>query len=168
MIAIAAEIYGEPAHLFKDKLIFKPPGAKGYAMHQDYISWPSFPESFLTIMVAIDPADAAAGATEVFPGYHKEGCLTPRDGMYHSLSEDQIDLSTGVVLDLQPGDVGVFSGFTPHRSGPNQSDHSRRVLYLSYNADSDGGDQRDAHYAEFVEWLRDRYAEYGKLNTFFR
>jgi ectoine hydroxylase-related dioxygenase (phytanoyl-CoA dioxygenase family) len=168
MLAIAAEIYGEPAHLFKDKLIFKPPGAKGYAMHQDYISWPSFPESFLTIMVAIDPADAAAGATEVFPGYHKEGCLTPRDGMYHSLSEDLIDLSTGVVLDLQPGDVGVFSGYTPHRSGPNQSHHSRRVLYLSYNADSDGGDQRDAHYAEFVEWLKDRYAEYGKLNTFFR
>src|SRR5262245_49920958 len=33
------ELYGEEACLFKDKLIFKPPGTKGYAMHQDYIAW---------------------------------------------------------------------------------------------------------------------------------
>lgn len=168
LLEIAAAIYEEPAHLFKDKLIYKPPGAKGYALHQDYIGWESFPESFLTIMVAIDPADARAGATEVFPGCHKQGCLTPRDGMYHPLPEDKIDLSTGVVLDLRPGDAGVFSGYTPHRSAANQSAHSRRVLYLSYNAQSDGGERRDAHYAEFIGWLKDRYAEYGKLNTFFR
>ena len=40
--------------------------------------------------------------------------------------------------------------------------------YLSYNALSDGGEQRESHYAEFHEWLKDRYAERGKTNTFFR
>src|SRR5580698_4494606 len=34
-------LYGEPACLFKDKLIFKPPSAVGYNLHQDYISWES-------------------------------------------------------------------------------------------------------------------------------
>ena len=42
--------------LFKDKLIFKRPGALGYGLHQDYIAWKSFPESFVTVIVAIDPA----------------------------------------------------------------------------------------------------------------
>jgi len=165
--AVAA-LYGEPAFLFKDKLIFKPPGAKGYDLHQDYISWRSFPRSFVTVIVAIDASSAANGATEVFPGYHTRGCLTPEDGQYHQLPTDAVDAAKGVPLELQPGDLAVFSGFTPHRSGPNMSSQWRRLLYLSYNAASDGGDQRDRHYAEFKDWLKDRYADYGKVNTFFR
>src|SRR5262245_48323354 len=168
LLEIISMLYGERAHLFKDKLIFKPPGAGGYAMHQDYIAWISFPRTFPTAIVAIDGTNADNGSTEVFPGYHTRGSLVPEDGMYHEVPLDLIDLSKGVVLELNPGDVAVFSGFTPHRSAPNQSSSSRRLLYLSYNADSDGGDQRDAHYREYETWLRDRYAEYGKVNTFFR
>jgi 2-aminoethylphosphonate dioxygenase len=168
LLRLASGLYGEPACLFKDKLIFKPPGALGYALHQDYISWKSFPTTFLTVIVAIDPSGADNGATEVFPGYHQRGCMTPRDGMYHELSPDMVDLSKGVLLDLRPGDVGVFSGYTPHRSSPNRSQQFRRLLYLSYNALSDGGEQREKHYAEFHQWLKDRYAGYGKTNTFYR
>jgi ectoine hydroxylase-related dioxygenase (phytanoyl-CoA dioxygenase family) len=168
LLDLVSALYGEPACLFKDKLIFKSPGTSGYKLHQDYISWPSFPTSFLTVIVAIDPADAESGATEVFAGYHRGGYLSPRDGQYHQLAEDSIDPATGVVLELAPGDIGIFSGFTPHRSGPNRSAHWRRLLYLSYNALSDGGEHRDQHYAEFRGWLQDRYADYGKTATFFR
>ncbi len=165
---MAAQLYGEPAFLFKDKLIFKPSGAKGYDMHQDFISWEGFPESFMTVIVAIDPSDAASGATEVFPGYHQQGYLSPRDGMYHQLDEGLVDWTKGVTLDLHPGDVAFFSGFTPHRSAPNMSPHSRRLLYLSFNAARDGGDLRAAHYEIFHGWLQERYAEYGKTETYFR
>jgi 2-aminoethylphosphonate dioxygenase len=168
LLDIIAALYGEPACLFKDKLIFKPAGAVGYQLHQDYIAWKSFPTTFLTAILAIDAADASNGATEVFPGYHRDGCLTPPDGNYHRLPEDAVDLSKGVVLELEPGDVAIFSGYTPHRSGPNRSPQSRRLLYLSYNAFSDGGEQRDRHYAEFKTWLQDRYAEYGKTATYFK
>jgi 2-aminoethylphosphonate dioxygenase len=163
-----SRLYGEPAHLFKDKLIFKPPGAQGYALHQDYISWKTFPTSFTTVIVAIDGADKENGATEVFPGHHLRGCLTSQDGMYHELPLETVDLSKGVMLELQPGDIAIFSGYTPHRSSPNRSPEWRRLLYLSYNAASDGGEQREKHYGEFHNWLKDRYAEYGKVNTFFR
>jgi hypothetical protein len=88
--------------------------------------------------------------------------------MYHDLPESAVDLSAGVVLDLAPGDVALFGGFTPHRSGPNRSGHWRRLLYLSYNASSDGGERRESHYAEFRSWLQDRYAEHGRTSTFFR
>lgn len=168
LLEIVSGLYGEPACLFKDKLIFKAPGSLGYNLHQDYISWKSFPTTFLTVIVAIDPTDASNGATEVFSGYHQQGCMSPRDGMYHQLSEDAVDQSTGVILELAPGDIAIFSGYTPHRSAPNRSTESRRLLYLSYNAIGDGGEQRQQHYAEYHRWLQDRYAEYGRTGTFFR
>jgi hypothetical protein len=168
LLDLVGSLYGEAACLFKDKLIFKPAGAEGYRLHQDYIAWDSFPTSFLTAIVAIDPCHGENGATEVFRGYHRRGCMSPRDGMYHQLPNDAVDPSAGVVLSLQPGDVAVFSGYTPHRSSANRSNRPRRMLYLSYNAFSDGGEQREKHYAEFAEWLKDRYAEYGRTMTYFR
>ena len=168
LLAALAALYGEEACLFKDKLIYKPPGLKGYGLHQDWIAWKGFPRSFLTVLVPPDRADADNGCTEVFPGYHKNGSLSAEDGEYHELSLDQIDESRGVNLELDPGDVAVFSGFTPHRSAPNRSDRWRRQLYLSYNKLSDGGQQREKHYEEFHRWLRVKYAEYGKTDLYFR
>jgi ectoine hydroxylase-related dioxygenase (phytanoyl-CoA dioxygenase family) len=168
ILAPLRAIYQDEAQLFKDKLIFKPPGVKGYRLHQDYIGWAEFPESFVTVIVAIDPTEAANGATEVFPGYHRQGYLSPKDGNYHELPLDSVDESTGLVLDLQPGDIAIFGGFTPHRSAPNNSDRWRRQLYLSYNSGRDGGDQRAAHYRQFHDWLVKKYAEYGKTGVWFR
>jgi ectoine hydroxylase-related dioxygenase (phytanoyl-CoA dioxygenase family) len=168
LIDILSTIYDEEACLFKDKIIFKPPGAEGYALHQDYISWPSFPKTFITAIVAIDPTDEDNGATEVFPGGHAQGYLSPADGMYHELPASAVDELTGVKLTLAPGDVAIFGGNMPHRSAANRSRTWRRQLYLSYNARSDGGDCQDRHYEEFHAWLRDRYAEYGRTEVYFR
>ncbi len=33
------QMFGEDPVLFKDKLIFKVPGMRGYEMHQDYAWW---------------------------------------------------------------------------------------------------------------------------------
>lgn len=167
LLEALGELYGEPANLFKDKLIFKPPAARGYDLHQDYIAWPSFPRTFVTAAIAIDPCDLDNGCTVVYPGYHKQGCLSPEDGDYHPLPPETVDENTAVPLVLQPGDVAIFGCFTPHRSSPNTSDRWRRLLYLSYNAESDGGDRRAQHYREFLGWLRQKYAEYGKTNTYF-
>lgn len=168
LLELLAVLFGEPACLFKDKLIYKPPGAMGYGLHQDYISWSSFPRSFLTVLIPIDPATDENGATEVFPGVHQRGYLSPEDGDYHELPLSAVDESVGVRLCLEPGDVAVFGGMVPHRSAPNRSDSWRRQLYLSYNALSEGGAQREAHYREFHEWLEKKYAEYGKTGVYFR
>jgi ectoine hydroxylase-related dioxygenase (phytanoyl-CoA dioxygenase family) len=168
LLAALAELYGEEACLFKDKLIFKPPGLKGYGLHQDWIAWPGFPRSFLTVLVPLDPTDADNGCTEVFPGYHTNGSLSAEDGQYHELSLDRIDEARGVCLELAPGDAAIFSGFTPHRSAANRSGRWRRQLFTSYNALSDGGPQRDRHYEEFHCWLRNKYVEHGKTDLYFR
>lgn len=168
LLAVLAVLYGEEACLFKDKLIFKPPGAKGYGLHQDWIAWPDFPRSFLTVLVPFDRANAANGCTQVFPGFHKNGALSQEDGQYHELPPDSIDEGCGVNLELERGDLAVFSGFTPHRSAPNRSARWRRQLFLSYNKLSDGGPQRDKHYREFHAWVRARYSESERKNLYFR
>lgn len=168
LLAALAALYGEEACLIKDKLIFKPPGVKGYGLHQDWIAWPGFPRSFLTVLIPFDRADAGNGCTEVFPGYHHNGSLSVEDGQYHELPLDLIDESRGVALELDPGDAAIFGGFTPHRSAPNRSERWRRQLYLSYNKRSDGGPQRERHYEEFHRWLRAKYDEHGKKNLYFR
>jgi hypothetical protein len=168
LLDLLGSVYGEDACLFKDKLIFKPPGARGYDMHQDYIGWKNFPRSFVTVEIAIDPADRANGCTEVFPGYHLRGYLSPEDGDYHPIPPGVIDEAKAVLLELEPGDVAVFGCFTPHRSHPNRSGRWRRQLYLSYNACSDGGERREQHYEEFHAWLKVKYAQYGKVNVYFR
>ncbi|MGD9721693.1 MAG: phytanoyl-CoA dioxygenase family protein [Pirellulales bacterium] len=167
ILAPLRAIYDDEACLLKDKLIFKRPGAKGYPLHQDYISWREFPESFVTVIVAIDATSAENGATEVFAGYHRQGYLSARDGDYHELDATKIDPSRGITLELEPGDLAIFSGYTPHRSGPNRSRHWRRQLYLSYNAQRDGGEMREAHYRQFHAWLKEKYAQYGKTAVYF-
>jgi hypothetical protein len=167
LLAALHGLYGEPACLFKDKLIYKPPGLTGYGLHQDWIGWPGFPRSFLTVLIPFDASDRDNGATEVFPGYHHGGPLSPEDGDYHELPITAVDPFRGVLMEMQPGDAGIFGGFTPHRSAPNRSTRWRRQLYLSYNKLSDGGEQRERHYAEFQVWLRKKYAEYGKSDVYF-
>lgn len=168
LLGVLEELYGEPARLFKDKLILKPSGAPGYDLHQDYIAWEEFPETFVTAIVAIDASSRDTGGTEFFAGEHLRGVLSAPDGGFNRLKLDDLNVKEGIIPDLEPGDVVLFGGLVPHRSAPNRSERSRRMLYLSYNADSDGGDHRDSHYRQFHAWLRERYAEHGKIGTFFR
>lgn len=167
LLAVFGEIYGEPAKLFKDKLIYKPPGAKGYGIHQDWISWPGFPRSFLTVLVALDPADAGNGCTQVYEGLHRKGCLAQENGQFHEFTPAQMGDALRIDLILEPGDLAIFTGYTPHCSAPNASPRDRRQLFLSYNAESDGGDLRDWHYQDFFQRRR-KWLTQDSRHVYFR
>lgn len=153
VLAAVEALYGEPPCLFKEKLIFKPAGALGYQLHQDIpLAWKGFPSTFLTVLIPIDPSSEENGCTEVFSGYH--GDFLTKDPSLYMLPDSVVDATKGTRLVLNPGDIAIFHGLTPHRSAPNRSSQMRRVLYVSYNARSDGGDQRESHYAEFRERMR--------------
>src|SRR5262249_27704026 len=153
----------------KDKIIFKPRGAVGYPLHQDFIAWPTFPESFTTAVIALDAADETSGAIEVFRGAHAKGCLAPRDGGFHMLDEKLVAGHERVLLQMQPGDAAMYGAFMPHRSAPNRSTSSRRHLLVSYvdGPDEDGA-RRAGHYEDFHQWLREVYGSMGLGDLHFR
>ncbi len=134
---------GEPAVLFRDKVILKPPGADGYAMHQDAAYWADTqpPAGSLAAMLAIDPSGPENGALELVPGRHHR-LLTP-EGVPADL--DPADLPEPVTLSLDAGDLVLFSLLTPHRSGGNSSTTSRRTAFFTYFPAS-AGEDRAAYY----------------------
>jgi len=160
-------IYQEPAELFKEKLIFKMEGAKGYDLHQDTPqNWPGWPLTFLTVLLAIDGSSRENGCTEVYRGYHDK--FLSADPDQYMLRNDCVCTSRREFLELEPGDIAIFHGLTPHGSAPNTTNGMRRAFYISYNARSDGGDRRQAHYAAFQEMLRTRMATESIETPFFR
>ncbi len=142
MLEIASALLDEPAVLYKDKVNYKAPGGAGYSPHQDAPAYPMI-EAHVSAMVAIDDSDEHNGCLEVVSGAHhtlldvdERGCIRP--DFVEALQWDPVPLTAGTTL--------WFHSRTPHRSGANSSNHSRRALYPTYNAAS-AGDLRDAYYA---------------------
>jgi hypothetical protein len=155
-------IFNDQALLFKDKLILKAPGVEGYTMHQDWAwGWQDLcpADDILSVSVQIDGADISNGCIELFPGYHHE-LLTPvgLQTNFRDQERAQIDLSRGQKMETAPGDVLIFHSLTPHQSGANTAQYSRRSLYLTYNA-ARAGDLK----AEYYEDYKSRNADVGKL-----
>lgn len=99
--------------------------------------------------IAIDGADAANGALQLAPGYHHELMSTP--GELRKLSADEAATILDEdwrVIETNPGDVVIFHSLTPHCSGRNTSDRSRRTFFLTYNRSSKGDvyAEQQAHY----------------------
>lgn len=168
LLAMLASLYGEEACLFQDKLIFKPPGAIGYKLHQDYRRGVVYPTSAVTVIITFDEGREENGCTEVFPGYHRAGDLgIMRDDVY-TFPANLVDEAAAVPLRLEPGDIALFHCLMPHVSSPNRTEGWRRQLFLGYNARSDGGDCRAQYYAENQQGLRRVYARKGVSNTYFQ
>ncbi len=148
MIAIASNLLGEPAVLYKEKINYKLPGGAGYAPHQDAPAYP-FIASHVSCMVAVDDADVANGCLEVVSGAHHE-VLPMGDGV---IVDEVVDSMTWITVPVRAGQTLWFHSRTPHRSGPNVTDTPRRALYPTYNAAAEG-DLREDYYREKLEAFR--------------
>jgi hypothetical protein len=153
-------IFNDEALLFKDKIIYKLPGMNGYGMHQDWAwGWQHLApaDDLLSVSFQIDGADAANGCIELFDGYHNKLMTTPGEerGFYDEEVEKLIDPARGTKMETQPGDVLIFHSLTPHRSGKNLADYSRRSLYLTYNA-AHSGNLREEYYRHYMEEMAGR------------
>jgi hypothetical protein len=116
---------------------FKPPGARGQALHQDQFYLRVQPGTCLAAWMAIDPCDMENGCLEVVPGTHQLPvlCSVEADAA-SSFSGDTVALPPGmaaVPVMMEPGDVLFFNGQVVHGSQPNTSrDRFRRSLIAHY------------------------------------
>ncbi len=145
MAGAVSELLDEPAVLFKEKINFKLPGGDGFKAHQDVqAGWNDYADFYITALVSIDPATIENGCLEVVAGWHDRGLVGEE---WIPLSEEQIAKMDFKPYPTQPGDAMFFDSFAPHRSGPNLSELSRRILYVTYNKASQG-EHRERYFAD--------------------
>jgi hypothetical protein len=142
--APAAQLFGEDATLFKEKINFKMPGGGGFEPHQDaQAGWGDYAANFINVMVCIDAATIDNGCIELAPRQNRRGLLR---GM-EPLTEDDTAAMIFVPCPMKPGDMALFDAFTPHRSQPNPTATARRAYFATYNRASEG-DHLERYHAD--------------------
>jgi len=145
-LGIVSQLFGEQAVLYKEKINFKLSGGEGFKAHQDaQAGWDMYGHTIhISAMVAIDHCTPENGCLEMVAGKHRNGLIGP---MWAEIPQDVVESLEWVPVPAKPGDVIFFDSYVPHRSGPNNTKHSRRVLYLTFNKASEG-DFREKYYAD--------------------
>jgi len=141
--AVAGQLLGEPALLYKEKINYKAVGGAGFSPHQDKPAYPLV-DQVLSAMIAIDDATIDNGCLYVVDGHH-HGLLAQDDrGCIASAVVEGLDWHAA---ELRAGQSLFFSALTPHRSAANRSSKTRRALFPTYNGASEG-DLREAYYEQ--------------------
>jgi ectoine hydroxylase-related dioxygenase (phytanoyl-CoA dioxygenase family) len=109
--------------------------------HADAHYWTRFlqPIRVVSIWLALDDVSAENACLRVVPGSHRAGTFRygPRRSDQHAffpvcISEDQIDGSTVIDVELRRGEAVLFDGYLLHASGPNASTRRRRAYTMRY------------------------------------
>jgi len=148
LLDILRPLIGDDLKQIINQLHWKPPGAAfaDFAFHQDVrfrrprSAYRDLAGSYVQTGIAIDPHSAENGAMTVLPGSHLLGELDFGAGgrvMDDAMAEADLvrlglDPKRVVTLDMEPGDVALWSVMTVHGSGPNRSDGDRRLYINGY------------------------------------
>jgi hypothetical protein len=153
---------GQPITLFKDKCNFKHPGGGGFPAHQDITAYHHFGTRYqVTVAVMLDPAAALNGGLEMASHWDTTAAgarleTTPRGPLPmlpsyqggHRNGDIVDELSNQMkweLIEAAPGDIILFDSYVPHRSQPNRSHATRRILFFTFNL-ADEGDRYQAYY----------------------
>lgn len=157
VVGVVSELMIEPAVLYKEKINYKYPGGGGYAAHQDAPAY-EFVPFHLTCLISVDAATAESGCLYFARGRHREGfialdengCVVPKAAAEMAWT----------AVPTAPGDILLFGSYIPHKSEANRSKSPRRLIYLTYNARSQG-DWRKKYYQD----KRQAFAQYTKADA---
>ena len=134
--------------IFKDKFNAKPPGGEGFFAHYDGIfhfidtdnkkrkGWYEYGDYFINVLIALDKCTKENGSLELAKAHNgnfDELIKNTKNNGTPALKE-QIESSTSFnLINLDVGDIVVFSNTCPHRSKKNETKNNRRVLYYTYS-----------------------------------
>ncbi|MEV7074122.1 phytanoyl-CoA dioxygenase family protein [Streptomyces sp. NPDC091972] len=130
-------LLGEEVLAAQSMFYFKPPGARGQALHQDNFYLRAEPGTCVAAWVACDVIDRDNGGLEVVPGTHRMDLFCPE------LADPEVSFAREYVapppglapvpVDMAPGDVLFFNGSLVHGSRPNRTaDRFRRSFIGHY------------------------------------
>ncbi|MEV6538930.1 phytanoyl-CoA dioxygenase family protein [Streptomyces sp. NPDC051665] len=144
--SVLETLFGEEVLAAQSMFYFKPPGARGQALHQDNFYLRAEPGTCVAAWIACDEIDRDNGGLEVVPGTHRMDVFCPEEADAGvSFAREYVPPPPGlaaVPVDMAPGDVLFFNGSLVHGSQPNRSaDRFRRSFighYVGRSADRIG------------------------------
>jgi ectoine hydroxylase-related dioxygenase (phytanoyl-CoA dioxygenase family) len=130
-------ILGREPYAVQTMFYFKPPTARGQALHQDQYYLRVQPGTCVAAWMAIDPCDEENGCLQIVPGSQDLPVLCTVEADHSaSFSEVTVPVPAGMAAKpviMAAGDVLFFNGQLIHGSYPNTSrDRFRRSLIAHY------------------------------------
>lgn len=137
LAACMSSLLGKDPFAVQTMLYFKPPGARGQALHQDQHYLQVQPGTCVAAWLALDPCDEVNGCMQVVPGTQDLPLLcTTKADTTQSFTDVTVPLPEGmspVPVKMEEGDVLFFNGQLIHGSYPNTTkDRFRRALIGHY------------------------------------
>lgn len=135
---VLEQLLGEAAIATQSMVYFKPPGAKGQALHQDNYYLKVEPDTCIAAWTALDTADEENGGLFVVPNSHVTSLQCPHEAdPAQSFTREEVNIPEGlqpVPTDLGAGDVLFFNGNVIHGSYPNTSKERFRRAFICHYA----------------------------------
>jgi ectoine hydroxylase-related dioxygenase (phytanoyl-CoA dioxygenase family) len=148
--ALLAPLLGPDMKQITNQIHWKHPGGKYtfYRYHQDFRFrkrpdlMSNLDRSYVTTGLAVNRQGARNGGLKVLANSHKRGYLGLAEDapyiMVGSLDQDEelrragLDPAAAVQLEMEPGDLAIWTLFTVHGSAPNTSRDERILMLNSY------------------------------------
>jgi len=136
VVGVVHDLFGEDPLAAQSMYYFKPPGARGQALHQDDYYLLTEPKACMASWAAIDPSTPENGGLWVVPRSHVidlqcPQAADPSESFVNHLVPPPPGLQAVPAI-LQPGDVLFFNGRLIHGSTPNRSPQTWRRSFICH------------------------------------
>lgn len=152
---VLADLYGEEPLAAQSMFYFKPPGAKGQALHQDNFYLKVEPGTCIAAWTAIDAADEENGGLFIVPESNRLAVECPQTAdPNESFTKEYVPVPEGyraVPVRMEAGDVLFFNGSVIHGSYPNKSEHRFRRAFICHYANASTA-KIATHYKPLYRW----------------
>ncbi len=133
---LLAALFEEEPLAVQSMFYFKPPGARGQALHQDNFYLKVKPGTCVAAWVALDDADEENGGMSCVPNTQSYPIQCPeKSNLAESFSTERVPPPAGYqaqVVPLKAGDVLFFNGNVIHGSAPNRSKTRFRRAFICH------------------------------------
>lgn len=137
ILDIVSQLIGPGIRYTGEKLNMKSAGFGSVVeWHQDWAFMPHTNDDLLAVGVAIDDMTVDNGALLVVPGSHRRPLYDHHQDGYFigAVSDGAFDAAEAVPIEMEAGSISIHHIRMLHGSAPNNSDRSRRILFLELAA----------------------------------
>ena len=147
------KIFKEDFLIFKDKYNAKPPNGDGFYAHYDGIfhfidsdnniknGWYEYSDFFINVLIALDLCNEENGTIELSKSHQGNFVELLKNTNNDNTPALKKEIENNIIfepINLNVGDIVIFSHKCPHRSKKNNTSISRRILYYTYTRGKNG------------------------------